>query len=455
MSYFRDPDFQQNLVAFLCRDRNFLKRTSGLLSAEDFKPRKGGDPYLYYLAQIALKFYSDYGGPVGGLLRTEAYDFAKEHKLSDRQRSKLFDVVNEVKHNSHLVAVEALEEKVKKYKQRRALREAVQELAEMEESGSLNAARFRSITNEALDKADSGRVKIIDYLGTLPERQSRRRLTANITYPFLMIDELDTEIRTTRRGTLSMWLAKYKVGKSVAFAHLDIAYAMQGFNVLHFTLEDSGEDVEDRLDASVSAIPLRKLNDLPKRLRKRFNRMKEKIAGRIKIVDLSEGGATVARIRQIWEQERNRGFMADMVLIDYDDEIEPVGVYKGESAKRMGFAEIYRDLRRFAKQCDIWVWIAAQARRGKEDQMVIRGDDAAEDISKLRKVALCLGIGAGPKSWGNNSRHLFVAAHRHDKNKFGISIMGDFERAILYDREATARMILKERKEKARLKKDR
>ena len=68
---------------------------------------------------------------------------------------------------------------------------------------------------------------------------------------------------------------------------------------------------------------------------------------------------------------------------------------------------------------------------------MVTGDDAAEDISKLRIAALCLGIGFSPKdlNLGQNGRYIHVAKHRFGKSGIGWPIVGDFERATFYDRE--------------------
>ena len=155
---------------------------------------------------------------------------------------------------------------------------------------------------------------------------------------------------------------------------------------------------------------------------------------RLKIIDGTEGGISVLRIEEIWERERNRGFTADVVVIDYDDEIKPP---RKQEERRFEFADIYRSLRTFAAQKQVIVWTAAQTGRKTENMKVITAAATAEDISKIRKATLAIGIGKG--DWGENSRYLYVAAHKFDKMHVGCNIMGDFGSGIFYDREATMR----------------
>lgn len=65
----------------------------------------------------------------------------------------------------------------------------------------------------------------------------------------------------------------------------------------------------------------------------------------------------------------------------------------------------------------------------------ISGKEIAEDISKIRKAAFALSLGAG--QWGEESLFLWVAAHRYDRQHVGGNIVTDKGRMIFYDRDAT------------------
>src|SRR5208282_6003346 len=103
--------------------------------------------------------------------------------------------------------------------------------------------------------------------------------------------------------------------------------------------------------------------------------------------------------------------------------------------------DIHNDIKKFVSRRDLWGWVMAQTQRGKKTkrQMIITPDDSATDISKARRCALCIGVGDGPESYGEDGRYLYIGAHRYDKMKIGWGIVGDFERGIFYDRERTSR----------------
>jgi len=222
----------------------------------------------------------------------------------------------------------------------------------------------------------------------------------------------------------------------MALIHTAQAYAMQGNNVLYFTLEDPESLTGARMDSCLTGVRLSRLVARADLLRGRWERVRDELKAKIKIVDGTGGGWSVERMIEVWDTQRMRGFTADAIVIDYDDKIKPSVVYKGDSAMRMHSHDNYEALTNWAARDQLYMWTAAQAKRVK-DRVIVTGDDAAEDISKLRIVALCLGIGFSPKQLdlGPNGRYIHVAKHRFGKSKIGWPIVCDMERATFFDRD--------------------
>jgi len=442
MSYFHDQEFQEKLLMFVCRDRNFLKRTADLLSEKDFKPRGKSSENIesFWIAEKAYKYWKDYHDPIGGLLRTEMQDFVSQHKktIGPKQKDKLFSIVDKIKHANGLVAVEAIEKKVIEYRQRKAKQHAVREMIELQEKGELSDQEFLKICRRALNFHDKT-LKIVDYEKDIEQRIKRREANKNRKFPYIFIDAFDKECRTFPRGELGIGLAKYKAGKSTFAVHLGQAYALQGYNVIHFTLEDNVEMVEDRYDASFTGVKIKSLDKHHSTVRKHLKRALEELKGKIRIVDGTDGGMTVERMEEIWENLRNQGFAADVVIVDYDEGVIPPEHHKGEGGERREMQDIYKSLKSFGSRRDIYMWVMAQTKRGKSGvtKQVVTGDDAAMDISKIKRCALCIGIGDGPDKSPEDARFMFVAVHRYDKARFGWPVIGDYARSIFYDRDAT------------------
>ena len=280
-----------------------------------------------------------------------------------------------------------------------------------------------------------------NYLAGAEDRIIRRVAEKWHRRPGLMIEPLDLSVRSIGRGHLGLWMGPPKSGKSLALIWVATSYLFHGLNVLFFTLEDPLPDVEDRFDACIAEMPIADLNVHGERFRQRFEQFRSRLRSQLRIVDGTDGSITISTIESIWERERDGDFPADAVIIDYDDEIRP---QRKQSERRLEFADIYRDLRQFVARTQVIGWTAAQAQRRAEDERVISGKMIAEDISKIRKVTMAIGIGRG--DWGENSRYLYIAAHRLDRQRTGMNIMTAPERGVFFDREPTVVRLLEERR---------
>lgn len=437
-SILSDADFQERLLALLCLDRNFLKRMAPLLEADDFKPLRGEGTERWVMAQKALEFWAQYREPIGGMLKIEMLDWARQAAAGEKTKTRMLDLIQRIQKNQLRVAPDSIADRVTEFKRQQAKKRAVESLLEWQERGELTDQKWLEVCMDGLKKFGKDGIGTTDWGETLEDRiQKRRQARMFRKRPLLMIDPLDEQVQAIGRGELGVWLAYAKKGKSLAMEWVALAYILQGLNVLHITLEDPMETVEARLDAAVTEIPIHDLVSREDTVRKRFARFHRIMRSRLKLVDGTEGEITVAKVEQLWEQERNRGWTADAVIVDYDDEIRPTRKWTGDAARRMEFAEIYRDLRQLASRRQIIVWTAAQAKRQAEGKKIVAGSMIAEDISKVRKCTMVISIGVG--DWGEESRYLHVAAHRTDKTGVGGNIMTDTDRGIFYVRDETLR----------------
>lgn len=437
-SFFDDANFQDELLQFVVHDSQFLKQASHLLSKDDFKRLSNKEGVeRETVATLALGFWNHYRQPIGKMLKPELVQFARTQKWDQTSatRQRLLDY-GELFLNGHKrVAADAMLDKVRQYKADHQLASAMRQMQELIEKGTLSTELFLTLARKAVEQSATREDRPIDYFDDkeLELRMARRMMQMQRQrFPVLLIEPIDRQVRIIAKKHLGLVMAPYKRGKSLFFIWLALAYTLQGLNVLYFTLEDPREDVEDRFDSAVTALPLSRLAEIPDRVREKFKRYKRLLRTRLKIVDGTEGGISVQSIENIWEQERNRGFAADAIIIDYDDEIKP---REKRTERRMEFADIYKDLRAVLARHDLLGWTASQTGRASEKMQFISGKEIAEDISKIRKAAFALSLGAG--EWGEESIFLWVAAHRYDRQHIGANIITDKTRMIFYDRETT------------------
>lgn len=458
-----DPNFQDEMIRFLANDREFLRVASRILLPEDF-PKVGVDDSFErkVIATISLNFWNHYKEPVGKLLRAEVLEHIRQREQSDDKKFKdeqkgynpesikrLLEYVEHCSPSKKRIAGDAILQRVRDYKTHVWMIKASDQLMNYAKSNSLTIERFKTLTTEGLKGVSNDIPAPSDIFSEeeLESRISRRALQVKRErFPVLLIDPLDSMIRVIARKHMGLVLAPYKRGKTMLFIFMALAYALQGLNVLFFTLEDPKEDIEDRFDAAIANMPLSRIAEMPDVVRHRFMRFKRLLKARLKVVDGTDGTTTVAAIEATWQQERNEGFTADVIIIDYDDEIRP---QKKQPERRFEFAEIYKDLRAVLARTGCIGWTASQTSRASEDLKIISGKHVAEDISKVRKASFVLSLGKG--DWGPDSIFLWVAAHRYDRQDVGCHILTNKKNGLFYDRDATVKREKEERAKKAAL----
>ena len=443
-SYFQDPHFQNKVVAHVVKDRLFLKDVGSQLEPDDFKPSDNKSPEQWarwITGTLALNYFEKYKQPVGQLLRAEVLEYVQKNHASEKQKVSLLNYVDVIRTQT-LEAGKSLVDKIWDFKKERARFEAVEKVIALQNSGELTDEIALQTFRDAVRTFQNGkRPTATDFLqdDELDGRVTRRFASLRTKVPLLFIDPLDMLVKGIARRELGLILAPYKRGKSQALIHIALAYAIQGLNVLFVTAEDTKATVEDRFDAAMTQLPIRELPEKTETLRIRFARMRRYLRGRLFVTDATEGNCTFSLMEKILEEKREEGIIIDALIVDYDDEIVPPLKRKGAS-RREEFSDIYRAFRQLLAKHDLFGWTAAQTQRGTEGKKIIRGDDAAEDISKLRKVTMCLSIGNGDDVH-EEALYLFVAAHKNDRKMIGTYIRHDMERGVFYHRERTRRLL--------------
>lgn len=439
MPLFDDADFLNRLIKLLATDSDTLTKCGLLLSPNDFKPLVGtkwGRTRSIFAA-CALAHFKKYSEPAGKLLFSEAIAHAQKLNFGEKQIAEIKEFWKH-QHALNVTSPDAIIDMVLSYKQERLIASAIQEVTNLHSSGLLTQEKWNEITRKPYELTTNHQGLIDHFSEAETKQRILRRQTAGsqyIRFPYVFIDPLDSLVRMIGRKEMGLILAPYKRGKSLFLLWIAVAYVIQHLNVILITLEDPKNEVEDRLDAIIANVPIKKLADFPRRITNTTNRYRQSFGAEIRVKDGTDG-LTVDAIEQIYLQERAAGFIADAIIVDYDDEIVPSEKQKD---RRFELADIYRALRRFGARHNLFLWTAAQTQRGTEELKIITGSKTAEDISKIRKVTIAIGVGKG--DWGDNSLYLNIAAHKFDKGEIGTNICSNMARQLIYDREATIQAI--------------
>lgn len=428
-----DEEFQNNLVSLLTQDHETLKTVGNLLTPEDFRPLRGmkNGRARWMVAERALEYFQKHRTPLGNLLRADVLEYANQINLGSAQVVELREYVATLQ-KQKAAHPGALTEKVLRYKSQRLKAAALQEMTELQLAGQLTEEKWLELTRAALINGRNGKHSV-NFFNTYENRITSRALgNSRVQIPWTFIDPLDEIVKCVGRKQLGLAIAPWKRGKSTFLVWLAIAYALQRLNVLYFTLEDALNDVEERLDAAITHIPVAVLNEYPQTYRKRFERFRSHTGPRIELVDGTDGGISLAVIEEIILQKREEGFFPDALIIDYDEKIQPARHLK---EKRFEYDELYNGLNNLISKHNLIGWTAAQTQRDTRHLKILSGDRVAEDIGKMRKVVCGLSLGKG--EWTEDSIYLWVAAHKHQPMERGCEIVPNLKESCIYDREAT------------------
>jgi len=432
---FRDADLLPELLGMVLWDRYWLRQAGDVVKADDFKPvpRVGGqgeNTNFWIAANMGLEFFMKNRIPIGSLLNQEIAKWAKETNSSSQRVMEFRTFLKNIRKRYNPERSKVLVEQVVEFKKRVLRQRMLRELVELETSGQLTEEAWLEAMRKGV-AVSSTNGKVTDWVSGMVGRQQRRLSRPHLRKPVMFIDDLDASIQSVGRGELGLWLGAYKMGKSMAMIGTGAAYLWQGLNVLYFTLEDPLVAVEDRFDASITELAIDELGRHAE-TESRFELFRSRLRSRIRLVDGTGGGMTVAQIQEIWERQRMSGFHADAIITDYDNHIRPPVSRK---ERRFEFSDIYREYVNMCGNLDIIGWLAAQAKRDADGKKIVAGKDTSEDISKIQQVTLAVGIGQG--EWGDDSRYLYIAAHKYDRSRFGFNIWSDPSKGLFYDRQRT------------------
>lgn len=426
------------LAALLCKDPKSLHSCASYLNPDDFKPLEA-DPtgqHRWVIAELALDYYTKHHQPIGRLLNAELIRYGREVSLNAKVTRELLEYGGRIL-KIRTKTPDVLVDQVVQYKQEIRRARALEELIDLQSTGQLTEERWTEVSRNVLSTANGDGPT--DFFPQLDSRISRRAQKERYyRHPFFFIEPLDEVVRGIGPGNLGMVLAPYKRGKSLMLLHMALAFTIQHLNVLYITMEDPQQECEDRLDAMITALPIKELADRPRLLKQRYTQVHRLARNRLKMVDKTATGVSVTEVERIIAQLRDRGFLTQALFLDYDEEITPA---KRRDERRLEFIQIYQDLRRLAADYQMIVWTASQTAANTVQLKYITGEKSAEDKSKIRRVGMAIGMGQG--DWGPDSIFLWVAAHKFDRMHVGGNIMSNKDRMLIYDRDRTERARLR------------
>lgn len=161
--------------------------------------------------------------------------------------------------------------------------------------------------------------------------------------------------------TLVVFAGQVNVGKSIVLGNITTNLLLANKNVLLISLEMSEFMYSKRISSQLTQIPHGELKTYTEELKEQVNHIKSNIEGNLIVKEFPPKSVTVRHIDSYITKLKHKGFVPDIVVIDYVNLIHPIAknLNSYESVK-----EICEHLRGLAFKYDIPIVSATQLNRG-------------------------------------------------------------------------------------------
>ena len=373
-----DGAFQTKILALILRDRSFLIRHRSVVQPGFFD-----SPYYSTLCRLIFDYYDKYR-------ITPSREAIQETIRSHKDESLLTEVIEQL-FTIGLEDSEFIEQKSTTFARQQALKRSFTTVEPLIAEGDFDAVR------QEIDKAmligtkndDLGTdfwdtyEDMLDDFGD--DTESEVRIPTLIT-------ELDKAMDGgTFPGELNLVMAPSGRGKSIFLVNMTFAALFLRKSVLYVTLEMSDYKTRKRLVGRLTGVNPRELPDRVDEVYKRLKLFRER-SGPLQIKDFPMRSLTVNDLRAyIVSLAQVKGFVPDLVVVDYLDIMRPVGIASQDDSFK-GQGQIAQDLRGLATEYQFCLWSATQGNRQSAKKTVLDSEDKAESYRVIQDADVVIGL---------------------------------------------------------------
>jgi replicative DNA helicase len=223
------------------------------------------------------------------------------------------------------------------------------------------------------------------------------------------------------RKELSCIMGAAKAGKSMSLGDFGIKASLAGHNVLYMSCEVAGKIIEERVDANISEIMMKKLDENAFAVEAAVKKAQSG-AGLFLVEEYASGTLRPSQVRRALERLRSQGIIIDLLIVDYADIMMP----EYRSSEHIdNQRSIFIDLRGIMHDYNCAGLTATQSNREGAKKMTASATDVAEDYNKARTVDLLLSINASEAEKAAGECRIFWALARNGESEFTIRVKQD------------------------------
>lgn len=407
MNYEFTESIQEKILALLWRDVDSYK-----LYNECIKPKYFQSAVHIDLARVIFDYWGEYEmPPTLEVLEEEVANLTKS-KLKKGQRKEYMDTIDKMSEMS-LSDSMYLKDKILEFGKRQAMTEAIIESADLIEKDTDSYKRVEELVKDALMVGTGADDLGLFLLDNLEERIEGYNSEEDVIPRIPSANEKFNQLLKggIGKGEMGVVIASPGVGKTTFLIENAGAAIRNGYNVVHYTLENDERQIMRNYDLRLLERNLEyiKTNPMPS------------IAAMRNVVKVAKGNLVVKRyptkqasvdtIRaHLYKLKNIKGFVPDMIVVDYGSLLRPSK--SNFNDVRHAISEVYEEIRGLCAEFNVAVWTAVQANRGSLAKKVITIADIAEAFAVANTADIMMALCQTNKEKQKGEMRFFVAKNR-------------------------------------------
>jgi len=426
--------FQEKIVQSLLTDRLWAEQMSEVIDIDFFDLK-----YLKFLADRYFKYHGKYKDfPTLPLLVSIIRDDLKTGN-DTVLRDQIIDYLQRIRHNPDMGDLEYVKDKALDFCRKQAFKGALEQAVDLIQTDKFDSVM--DLMRHALSVGTTPSIghDLFEDMDARFTRISRHPVATGID----VLDQKGVLNGGLGRGEIGVITAPTGVGKSHMLVNLGAAAVKKGKNVVHYTFELTENSTGLRYDSNICMIPSNEVPERSDEVKEAYEGMEN--LGRLMIKEYPTGTATVQTLRSHIEKLSLKGFVPDLLVIDYADIMRSSRQYE---SMRHELKKVYEDLRNLAMEKNLPIWTASQSNRESATSDIVGLESMAESYGKAQVADVVISISRKPVEKASGMGRLFVAKNRAGRDGIVFPVKLNTAMSIFSVVENTEEMTLAQAQDK-------
>ncbi len=392
-------DFQEKIVQGLLTDNMWAEQMAEVVDTQFFDLK-----YLRFLADRYFTYHQKYKDfPTLPLLVSIIRDDLKTGN-DTILRDQIVEYLQRIRHNPNMGDLEYVKDKALDFCRKQAFRGALEEAVDL-----IQVDKFDSVMDLMRNAMSVGTTPSVghDFFEDM-EARFVRVSRSPIPTGIAKIDAKDILNGGLGKGEIGVITAPTGVGKSHMLVNLGCSALKAGFNVIHYTFELTETGTGLRYDSNLCQIPSNEVQDRKDEVIEFYKEQGEQL-GKLMIKEYPTGTATVQTLRSHIEKLSLKGFIPQVLIIDYADIMRSSRQY---DSMRHELKKVYEDLRNLAMEKSMPIWTASQSNRDSANSDIVGLENMSESYGKAQVADVVISISRKPAEKSEGFGRLYIAKNR-------------------------------------------